>query len=83
MQIKNLDKIDSHVKFFERFAAFYVLNFGDIVECHVEILKLFELRQILHFFNDIVLEIEDFEMTAVDIQIFYFDKFLLMEGYFF
>lgn len=57
MEIKYINKIDSHVEFFEGFTTINILDFGDVVKCEIDILEFFEFGEIFHFLNDVILQI--------------------------
>lgn len=79
VEVDDVDEVDGHIEFGETLAALDVFNFGDIVKGHVEVLEFFEFVEVLHLLDDVVLEVEDLEVTAEDVQVLYFDKFLLVE----
>ena len=82
MKIPDINKIDSHIQLFQTLTSLNILDLGDIVECQIEILQLFQLVQILHLLNDIILQIQDLQVAAQDIEVFYLDQFLLMQRHY-
>ena len=80
MKFGDIDKVDSHVQFFQALAALNVLDSANIVEGQIEVLQLLQLIQIFHLLDDVVLQVHNFEMPAKDVQILYFDELLLMQG---
>ena len=57
MQFCHIDKIDSHIQFFQTLASLYVLNFADIIKREIEILKFLEFIKIFHLIDDIILKV--------------------------
>ena len=79
VELGHVHKVDCHVQFLETFAALDVLNPGDVVECYIEVLQLLELTEVLQLVDDVVLEVENLEVAAEDIEVFYFDEILLVK----
>lgn len=79
VELGHVYKVDCHIQFLQTFASLDVLDLGYVVECHVEVLQLLEFAEILQLVDDVVLEVENLEVPAEDIEVFNFDEILLME----
>ena len=80
VKFRNIDKIDSHIQFFQTLAALDVLYSANVVESQIEVLQLLQFIQIFHLLDDVILQVHNFEMPTQDVQILYFDELLLMQG---
>ena len=59
MDLKNINKIHSHVEFFQTFAALDIFNSGDVIQRQVQVFQLFEFVEVFHFLDDVVLKVKD------------------------
>lgn len=64
----DVDEVKCHVQFLETLAASDALNFPDGVDRQVKVLQFLQLRQALHFLNEVVLEVQDFEVATVNVE---------------
>lgn len=78
-KILSVNEVDSEVKLLEAFAAFDVLDFGDVVERNVEVLKFFELVEVLQSLDDVILQVQNFKVAAEHIEVLDFHDFLLVK----
>ena len=63
----NIDKIDSHIQFFQTLAALDVLYSANVVESQIEVLQLLQFIQIFHLLDDVILQVHNFEMPTQDV----------------
>ena len=63
-KIEDINKVDSHVEFSEAFASLNVFDFGNVIESKVDVLEFLEFVEIFHFFDDVILQVQNFKVTA-------------------
>lgn len=77
------DEIQRQVEFGKRLAALQILHLCNIVHCQVEILQLLELMQVLNFWDEVVLQVQDAQPWAQVAEQLYALDTLLMQSHLF
>ena len=67
-QVVHVDEIQRHVELCQRLTALQSLQLGHRIDRQVQILELLELRQSRDLLDQIVLKVQDFQVSAVDVE---------------
>lgn len=73
-----LDEVAGEVQFLEGLASPDALDFGHVVQCKIQVFEFFQLVQILHFVDLVVLQQQDLNVSAEHVEVLDFFNVLLV-----